>query len=70
MSLESVTPSIELGKIYLCDILLERQAINGRSFYRGTVYRAEESTLPLIKKTNKQVKYPVLDITNDLFTDD
>ena len=41
MSLESVTPTTERGKIYFCDILFERQAINGRSFYRGTLYRAE-----------------------------
>ena len=69
--IESVTPNIKLGNIYLCDLIFVRQAIRGRSFhYRGATYRAEESTLPLIKKTNKQVKYPVLDITNDLSTDD
>ena len=41
----------------------------GRSFYRGTIHRAEESTLPPIKKANKQINYPRLDIHNDLFTD-
>ena len=69
ISIESVTPNIELCKIYFCDILFEHQSIMGRSFYRGTIHRAEESTLPPIKKTNKQINYPIIDINNDLFTD-
>lgn len=32
ISIESVKPNIELGKIYFCDILFVHQAIMGRSF--------------------------------------
>ena len=69
ISIESVKPNIELGKIYFCDIVFVHQSIMGRSFYRGTIHRAEESTLTPIKKANKPINYPRLDINNDLFTD-
>ena len=51
-------------------ILFEKYPINGKRSYRGTVYRAERSTLPPIQKTNTHVKHHSLDINNDLFTDD
>ena len=69
ISIENVEPNIELGKIYFCDIVFVHQPIMGRSFYRGTIHRAEESTLTPIKKANKPINYPRLDINNDLFTD-
>ena len=62
ISIENVEPNIELGKIYFCDIVFVHQPIMGRSFYRGTIHRAEESTLT-------PINYPRLDINNDLFTD-